>query len=82
MLIMKRHFYIYNALFPNRRDGYEWSGVVPGNTSETLWNSYLGYDDLPKIYNAESGFIQIVTVHHLNQQMVKITPRKIRTIKN
>ena len=23
-----------------------------------LWNSYLGYDDLPKIYNAESGFIQ------------------------
>ena len=47
-------FYIYNALFPNRRDGYEWSGVVPGNTSETLWNSYLGYDDLPKIYNAES----------------------------
>ena len=51
-------FYIYNALFPNRRDGYEWSGVVPGNTSETLWNSYLGYDDLPKIYNAESGFIQ------------------------
>ena len=51
-------FYIYNALFPNRRDGYEWSGVIPGNTSETLWDSYLGYDDLPRIYNAESGFIQ------------------------
>jgi len=35
-------FYIYNALFPEREDGYAWEGdPLSGDTSENLWKDYL-----------------------------------------
>ena len=52
-------FYIYNALFPKRSDGYTWEGdPLKGDTSENLWKDYLPYKDLPKILNPKSGFLQ------------------------
>ena len=52
-------FYIYNALFPKRSDGYIWEGdPLKGDTSENLWKDYLPYKDLPKILNPKSGFLQ------------------------
>jgi len=51
-------FYAYNALLPERADGHDWSGTVPGNTRDTLWTEYRPFDELPIVENPKSGFIQ------------------------
>lgn len=50
--------YLYNALLPRRAEGYDWRLYLPGNTSETLWTEYLKFDELPQVWNPQSGFIQ------------------------
>jgi len=35
-----------------------WSGVVPGDTSETLWTEVHEYNDLPRVVDPESGWLQ------------------------
>lgn len=49
--------YLYQALLPIRKDGYDWSKYVPGNTSGTLWGGYLSHDKLPRVKNPASGFV-------------------------
>ena len=51
-------YYVYNAKLPLRAPGFDWSGVVPGNTSRTLWTGYLPYERLPQVLNPPSGFVQ------------------------
>ncbi len=51
-------FYVYNALLPQRAEGHDWSGTVPGNTRDTLWTEYRPFDKLPTVENPKSGFIQ------------------------
>jgi penicillin amidase/acyl-homoserine-lactone acylase len=51
-------FYVYNALLPRRPAGYDWSGTLPGDTSDTLWSEYLAFDELPQVENPPSGFVQ------------------------
>jgi penicillin amidase/acyl-homoserine-lactone acylase len=51
-------YYLYNALLPIRSEGYDWSGHLPGNTSDTLWTEYLPFERLPQIRNPASGFLQ------------------------
>lgn len=51
-------FYVYNARLPLRPAGYDWSGVVPGNTSRTLWTESLPFDRLPQVKDPPSGFVQ------------------------
>jgi acyl-homoserine-lactone acylase len=51
-------WYLYNAKFPVRNPGYDWSGIVPGDTSETLWTEYYPFEKLPQVLNPASGFIQ------------------------
>ena len=51
-------YYIYNASIPIRNENYNWQKVLPGNTSETLWNEYLSFDKLPMVKNPNSGYIQ------------------------
>jgi len=52
-------FYLYNALLPQRKNGFEWSGnAINGTSSINLWTDYLSYDELPKILNPQSGFLQ------------------------
>ena len=50
--------YFYNARIPVRAPGYDWSGVVPGNTSLTLWTEFLPFDAMPRVVNPPSGFVQ------------------------
>lgn len=50
-------FYAGNARMPVRNEGFDWSGVVPGNTSETLWDQYYSFDDLPQVLNPTSGWV-------------------------
>ena len=51
-------FYVYNAKFPKREPGYDWSGLIPGNTKNTLWNGHVAFEELPQVLNPKSGFIQ------------------------
>ena len=51
-------FYVYNARLPLRSEGYDWSGIVPGNTSRTLWTESLPFDRLPQVGDPPSGFVQ------------------------
>jgi penicillin amidase/acyl-homoserine-lactone acylase len=51
-------FYVYNARLPVRAPGYDWRGVVPGDTSRTLWTDFVPFEALPQVKNPPSGFIQ------------------------
>ena len=50
-------FYISNGKIPIRAEGYDWLHVVPGNTRETLWDSYYDIKDLPQVVKPASGFV-------------------------
>ena len=50
--------YIYNASIPERNPDYNWQSVLPGNTSETLWDTYIDFEKLPILINPDNGFIQ------------------------
>jgi len=49
--------YIYNGLFPVRKEGADWQGVLPGDRSDLVWQSYLPFDKEPQIWNPPSGFV-------------------------
>jgi acyl-homoserine-lactone acylase len=53
---------VYDGLVPKRATGdvNYWAGVVPGNTSKTMWTEYLSFDELPKSLDPASGFNQNV----------------------
>ena len=50
--------YLYNARLPMRTPGYDYELYLPGNTSETNWDSYLPFEKLPMVINPASGFTQ------------------------
>jgi len=50
-------FYISNGKIPIRPEGYDWRDVVPGNTLETLWDTYYDIKDLPQVVKPKSGFV-------------------------
>ncbi len=49
--------YVYNALFPQRKAGYNYEGVLPGDTSATMWQNTLSLAQMPQIVNPVSGFV-------------------------
>ncbi len=51
-------YYLSNGKFPKRKAGYNWEGVVPGDTSATLWSDdYYPLDSLPQVLNPQSGYV-------------------------
>jgi acyl-homoserine-lactone acylase len=53
-------FYMFNGAVPVRPKGdwQYWSGIVPGDTSETLWTRIHAYSDLPKVIDPATGWLQ------------------------
>jgi acyl-homoserine-lactone acylase len=50
---------LFNGQVPIRPAGeLDWSGPVPGDTSATLWTEIHPYDDLPKVIDPTSGWVQ------------------------
>jgi acyl-homoserine-lactone acylase len=49
--------YIYNALFPQRKPGFDYEKIVPGDTSATMWRDSVGLAQMPQIVNPASGFV-------------------------
>ena len=50
-------FYMSNGIIPKRAQGYNWKGIVPGDTKKTLWTEYHNIENLPQVIQPESGFI-------------------------
>ncbi len=50
--------YLYNALCPKRNPELDWSRPVSGEDPRSEWMGYIPYEDLPKLLNPESGWIQ------------------------
>ncbi len=48
---------IHNAQYPNRDDAWDWSGDMPGDRSDIVWNGYRPWDAVPKLVNPVSGFV-------------------------
>lgn len=49
--------YVYNAQFPARAEGPDWSGVVAGDDSSLIWQGYLPFEAVPKLFNPNSGYL-------------------------
>ena len=47
----------YNARFPRRAPGYDWKGVVPGDTSKTLWTTYHPFSEYPAVIDPAAGWV-------------------------
>lgn len=51
-------FYAYNGTVPLRSTSFNWRQPVDGSDPETEWQGYHAFDDLPRVKNPESGFVQ------------------------
>ncbi len=51
-------FYVSNGQFAHRNPAYNWEKVLPGNTSQTLWNKpFYAFDSIPHVLNPNSGYV-------------------------
>ncbi len=52
--------HLFNGQVPvrSRGDFEYWEGVIPGDTSKTLWTKIHPYQDLPRIVDPPSGWLQ------------------------
>ncbi|WP_417591931.1 acylase [Parasphingorhabdus sp.] len=47
----------YNAMFPDRPEGFDWRGVLPGDSSKALWQKTLPFTRVPALVNPASGYV-------------------------
>ena len=47
----------YNAKFPARAAGFDWKGVLPGDTSRDVWTSYLPFAADPAVIDPAAGWV-------------------------
>lgn len=52
--------YLFGGRQPRRSEGTfaAWSGIIPGDTSATLWTDTLKWEELPHTINPPGGFVQ------------------------
>jgi len=49
--------YIYNAAIPDRDEGPNWRGVLPGNDSALIWDGPVDFAQIPQVINPASGWV-------------------------
>lgn len=49
--------FIHNAQYPARDDAWDWSGDLPGDRSDIIWQGYRPWEDVPKLVNPASGLV-------------------------
>ncbi|SHG18958.1 acyl-homoserine-lactone acylase [Microbulbifer donghaiensis] len=47
----------YNAMFPQRINGWDWQKYLPGDRSELIWHGYRDFQWMPKTLNPLSGLV-------------------------
>ncbi|MEL6132554.1 MAG: penicillin acylase family protein [Bacteroidota bacterium] len=50
-------FYISNGHFPKRNPTYDWEGILPGDTSATMWRDFYPIDSCAQVLNPPSGYV-------------------------
>ena len=50
-------YYVSNGCIPARDPAFDWKKTLPGNTSKTLWKSYVPFDKLPQLQNPPCGYL-------------------------
>jgi acyl-homoserine-lactone acylase len=54
-----RIMHLFGGRTPKRPSGsYTWSGIVPGDSSATLWTATHPYEELPRVVDPSSGWLQ------------------------
>lgn len=48
----------YNAAFPARAPGFDYSRVLPGDELRAVWQGIVPWERVPRIVNPASGFVQ------------------------
>ncbi|MEL6688643.1 MAG: penicillin acylase family protein, partial [Pseudomonadota bacterium] len=48
---------IYNGRIPNRIEGPDWSGILPGDDSRLIWEGFRPVSDLPQHWNPDCGWL-------------------------
>ena len=48
---------LYNARFPARAGGFDWRGVLPGDTSRSLWTTDAPFAAMPFLVDPASGYL-------------------------
>ena len=61
-------YFLHNASSPRRQQGINWKGIIDGTKSELIWNSLVGFDEIPQLLNPSSGWIAST-----NQDPFKVT---------
>jgi penicillin amidase/acyl-homoserine-lactone acylase len=49
--------YFYNARFPRRLEGLDWSAVLPGDRSDLIWRETLPLEAVPQLVDPVSGVL-------------------------
>ncbi len=50
--------YLQHGMLPDRKDqSFNWSGMLPGNTSKDLWTDLVPLKDMPHVFNPECGYV-------------------------
>lgn len=49
--------YLCNGMLPKRNPNYDFSKILTGNSSETLWTEYYSQKELPRIDNPNCGYV-------------------------
>jgi acyl-homoserine-lactone acylase len=52
--------HLFGGLVPRRPGGdwHTWAGTLPGEDSSLIWSEVHGYDELPRLLDPESGWLQ------------------------
>ncbi|KRA66536.1 penicillin amidase [Caulobacter sp. Root655] len=53
--------FVHNGQYPNRREGVamnvDWSGVLPGDRGDLIWQGYRPASAIPQLWNPRSGYV-------------------------
>nr|WP_295109532.1 acylase [uncultured Caulobacter sp.] len=49
--------FVHNGQYPNRTVQADWSGIVPGDRSDLIWQGYRPVDQTPQLWNPKSGLV-------------------------
>ena len=50
-------FFLHNGRSPERAAGWDWQKYLPGNRSDLIWDSQIGFEGMPQITNPTSGYL-------------------------
>ena len=55
-----RIMHLFNGAVPERAGGdfARWQGVLPGDSSRWLWTDILAFDELPRVVDPQTGWVQ------------------------